>query len=381
MFAGNNPVNYADPSGLSLQGYPLGGGYSGNVTKAPTINTGYLPGISLVDTATAIYRGVNAIAPYAKSFANSALNSVARTLASSLVSAPPPSYNRETLRLAPAAEDAVVRQIVQGRAIVPRPRADLPGVSAALQDPSRSIIHNHNDLGYEILNPDGSVRSVSGSDYLPITENYRRAHVAAQSDAFRARAIDLYGEAIISLSPIVETARDGMIAGFGYDLYNPDVLQTEADQNRAGQMFFLPGFNSKQVKHADEALDALQDYRRARNQADAVAQDLLEQRGMRETRSIPGIRPGSNGNLDHQSKVLELERRAMLEAGPGETVLIQRQVQQYGSKRIPDVQIVDPSGRTRKVFEAERLPNGTRNINRESEYRRLGIPFETHELD
>ncbi len=44
MFAGNDPVNYADPSGLSQQGHPLAGGYSGNVTRQPTIPSGNLFG-------------------------------------------------------------------------------------------------------------------------------------------------------------------------------------------------------------------------------------------------------------------------------------------------------------------------------------------------
>jgi len=44
MFAGNDPINYADPSGLSMQGHPLAGGYSGNVTRQPTIKPGNLPG-------------------------------------------------------------------------------------------------------------------------------------------------------------------------------------------------------------------------------------------------------------------------------------------------------------------------------------------------
>ncbi|WP_428304807.1 RHS repeat-associated core domain-containing protein [Lacipirellula sp.] len=42
MFAGNDPVNYADPSGLSLQGYPLNGGFSGGRTVRSTIPSGAL---------------------------------------------------------------------------------------------------------------------------------------------------------------------------------------------------------------------------------------------------------------------------------------------------------------------------------------------------
>jgi RHS repeat-associated protein len=43
MFAGNNPVIYADPTGLYQQGHPLGGGYSGNRTVKPSIPSGNLP--------------------------------------------------------------------------------------------------------------------------------------------------------------------------------------------------------------------------------------------------------------------------------------------------------------------------------------------------
>jgi hypothetical protein len=42
------------------------------------------------------------------------------------------------------------------------------------------------------------------------------------------------------------------------------------------------------------------------------------------------------------------------------------------------VQIVDREGKTRKIFEAERLPESDRNRLREEEYRKLGIEFETH---
>lgn len=50
----------------------------------------------------------------------------------------------------------------------------------------------------------------------------------------------------------------------------------------------------------------------------------------------------------------------------------------HDSKRIPDVQIRDADGKTRKVLEAERKPNSARNVNREAEYDRLGIAHETH---
>jgi hypothetical protein len=102
---------------------------------------------------------------------------------------------------------------------------------------------------------------------------------------------------------------------------------------------------------------------------------------MRRTQSVPGVRPGASGHLDHQAKVTQLEQQAMREARPGEAVLVQRRVQGHATRRTPDVQIVDSTGKTRKIFEAERLPTSGRNAAREADYRRLGIPFETHELD
>ena len=90
---------------------------------------------------------------------------------------------------------------------------------------------------------------------------------------------------------------------------------------------------------------------------------------------------GAKGKPDHQAKVDELFKKAQGEAGPDETVLRERRVQGVASNRQPDVQIVDPNGRTRKVFEAERRPGSKRNREREAEYRRLNVEFETHGLD
>ena len=89
---------------------------------------------------------------------------------------------------------------------------------------------------------------------------------------------------------------------------------------------------------------------------------------------------GSKGKPDHQAKIDQLEGRARSEAGEGETVLRERKIQGQDSNRRPDVQIVDEQGKTRKVFEAERRPESSRNQKREAEYKRLNVEQETHKV-
>lgn len=59
---------------------------------------------------------------------------------------------------------------------------------------------------------------------------------------------------------------------------------------------------------------------------------------------------------------------------------MQEPIQGLDSRREPDVQIVGANGFTRKVFEAERLPDSDRNILREAEYERIGILYVTKPL-
>ena len=90
---------------------------------------------------------------------------------------------------------------------------------------------------------------------------------------------------------------------------------------------------------------------------------------------------GAKGKLDHQNKVEELANQAEKELRFGERIETESQIKVGGSKRRPDVQILDKDGKTRKVFEAERHPNSKRNRLREEEYNRLGIEYETHSLN
>ena len=87
---------------------------------------------------------------------------------------------------------------------------------------------------------------------------------------------------------------------------------------------------------------------------------------------------GAKGKPDHQAKVKELEKKAAKE-NPGKDVVTEKKIKVEGSNRRPDVQVVDPkTGKTTKIYEAERKPNSARNKAREAEYKKLNIPNETH---
>jgi RHS repeat-associated protein len=96
-----------------------------------------------------------------------------------------------------------------------------------------------------------------------------------------------------------------------------------------------------------------------------------------EAKKVPNPN-GSKGNPDHQEKVNELNEKAKSEAKEGEQVLREKKLQGHDSNRRPDSQIVDKSGKARKVFEAERRPSSQRNKNREAEYKKLKVEQETH---
>jgi hypothetical protein len=81
-----------------------------------------------------------------------------------------------------------------------------------------------------------------------------------------------------------------------------------------------------------------------------------------------------------QEKVGELANKAR-EENPGQRVVTEKKIQVAGSNRRPDVQVIDPNtNTTTKIYEAERKPNSQRNIKREAEYKKLGIPNETHKV-
>ena len=88
-------------------------------------------------------------------------------------------------------------------------------------------------------------------------------------------------------------------------------------------------------------------------------------------------RPGSRGHPDHQRRVEDTAEQARRE-NPNKRVVTERKINHEESNRRPDVQVVNPeTNRTERVYEVERNPNSRRNQEREAEYRRLGIPFET----
>ncbi len=136
---------------------------------------------------------------------------------------------------------------------------------------------------------------------------------------------------------------------------------TSEDIEAAKNALLLPVVNGSALIKTEKAINALLDTKKTGN-------------------SIPNPY-GAKGKPDHQAKVLELREKAMKE-NPGMEVIIERKINIEGSDRRPDVQVRDPrqNGKTIKVYEAERNPNSRRNLKREEEYRRLGIPFETHKV-
>jgi RHS repeat-associated protein len=89
---------------------------------------------------------------------------------------------------------------------------------------------------------------------------------------------------------------------------------------------------------------------------------------------------GSKGKPDHQAAVDKLGDKARKEAGPDEVVLRERKVQGHDSGKIPDQQIVDRHGKTRKVLEAERYPNSKRVDDKRAHYAERGIECEVSNL-
>ncbi len=90
---------------------------------------------------------------------------------------------------------------------------------------------------------------------------------------------------------------------------------------------------------------------------------------------------GSPGKPDHQAGVEKLNIDYQKEAKQGQTVLREQKVRGVDSNRLPDSQIVNRKGRTVKVGEVERYPNRKRNREREEEYKKKGIPFETRKVE
>jgi hypothetical protein len=89
---------------------------------------------------------------------------------------------------------------------------------------------------------------------------------------------------------------------------------------------------------------------------------------------------GAKGKPDHQKKVVELEKKAQKE-NPGDDIITEKKIRVDGSNRRPDVQVVDKdTGTTKKVYEAERRPESTRNQKREAEYKCIGIECETYKV-
>jgi hypothetical protein len=97
-------------------------------------------------------------------------------------------------------------------------------------------------------------------------------------------------------------------------------------------------------------------------------------------RAVPNP-DGSKGKRDHQDAVKRMNQDFEKEALPGERVIREGKIKGYDSRRKPDGQIVDPTGKARKVGEVERRPNSSYNKKRRDEYEDLGVDYEERNLD
>jgi RHS repeat-associated protein len=114
-----------------------------------------------------------------------------------------------------------------------------------------------------------------------------------------------------------------------------------------------------------------------------VKEEIKEQAQKATEKASGGKVPnpnGAKGKSDHQEKVGELAEKARTE-NPGKDIVTEKKISAEGSNRRPDVQVVNPTTKkTEKVYEAERRPESKRNRQREEEYKRLDIPYETHKV-
>jgi hypothetical protein len=202
-------------------------------------------------------------------------------------------------------------------------------------------------------------RELSRKEYLSLVAGMLGGFVGAFVGGFAGRVAGR------RMSGVLQSVREPTRQVIGWQPKKPQIIVDP----RTGLPTYNPhgGFNPNVNSHGI----------RPRN---PVLADLLEQPGMRESRTIPGSRPGSRGHPDHVDAIAQAEAYARSIAGPNETVHVQQRVRGFRSSRIADVQIRDAHGNTQLIIEIERHPNHRRNRNREAEYRRLGIPFETWPL-
>ena len=279
-YAGNDPVNFYDPTGLSQAGNPLNalaGGYSGgkvapapkinpNLLNSPTFNTVNIGGYNYNSGPARSGSSLSGLGNIARSVTTSAtrsFNPVVTTVvnaglgigAASFAAIPPVRSGNAGRNTSPQ----LIREIAPGRPIVPQQIGDVPGVRSAIENPNRYITTNHSNNGNFVVDTQGEgVRFVTGDNYLPIDERYQRAGQQAREAAGQARFLSGVQEALVTISPIHETGRDvsAVLTGRDY-LVDSNVRYTTQDRVNAAGYLFIPGGNSGQVRYADEALDGL----------------------------------------------------------------------------------------------------------------------------
>ena len=240
-YAGNDPINFRDPSGLSAAGNPLDTLRNAFTRTAAAALRTFNPLLSAtIDVGIGLGAGL--------------INSQPRGLRGPNATAAPKPPAPEPPRL--------IRQLVPGVPIVPQPVENLTGVRAALDNPQRFVMANHQGQGNFVVDlKDGGIRFVTDENILPIDTRLFRAQEAKRNAQTQAQALTLVQEGLITISPVHETTRDLGIAYLGTDFFEPN-RKISGDERRAAFVFsLLPGGNSRQVSYADEVLEGFQQVR------------------------------------------------------------------------------------------------------------------------
>ena len=257
----NSPLNFTDPSGLSLTS-PLANVFSGPsffnfndpTQNSPTPNV-FSPTVSQIPSI--LGGALTGVATSALPFGNVFSSSIdvglgLGTLAvASQVGGTPPSVQ----------DSQFISQIHPNTPIRTQRIDELPiRIQMALQNPDRFEISNNQNNGTFILDKrTGSVQFLTNEEIRPLETlgiQLKREELALKTTSV---ALDFAATALVSASPIHDTVNDLSVIFTGHDLIDPKVSFDTRNRLAAFMFLVAPGGNSTQVRKGQTLLDASQE--------------------------------------------------------------------------------------------------------------------------